>query len=127
MSPAAHGTGRSLSRPPTRAEKSCKTFGRALLAAAADPARLKSFRIGFIELVKKMDPLDAAVLRAARDREGDITKDVRNEIATEVSSSPDEVDVSLTNLEKLDLVRPTHRPAVVVSPVGREFLRLVSG
>jgi hypothetical protein len=32
-----------------------------LVAAAADPGRAKSFRIRFIEVVKKMDPLHAAV------------------------------------------------------------------
>jgi len=38
-----------------------------LLAAAADPNRSKSFRLAFIEAAKKMDPLDAAVLRSAQD------------------------------------------------------------
>jgi Abortive infection alpha len=40
-----------------------------LLAAAADPARAKSFRIQFIEVVKQMDPLDAAVLDATHSRQ----------------------------------------------------------
>jgi Abortive infection alpha len=34
-----------------------------LLAAAADPARAKSFRLAFIEATKRLDPLDAAVLQ----------------------------------------------------------------
>jgi abortive infection alpha-like protein len=49
-----------------------------LLAAAADPSRAKSFRIQFIETVKKMDPLDAAVLRSAAGSGGGISAQTRN-------------------------------------------------
>jgi hypothetical protein len=44
-----------------------------LLAAAADPTRAKSFRNQFIEVAKQMDPLDAAVLQAARERGEGVT------------------------------------------------------
>jgi hypothetical protein len=37
-----------------------------LLAAAADPAPAKSFRLAFVDTVKKIDPLDAAVMQVAR-------------------------------------------------------------
>jgi Abortive infection alpha len=97
-----------------------------LLAAAADPARAKAFRIAFIEAVKKMDPLDAAVLQSAQAFGGDITGKVRNDLAQRLHASRDETDVSIANLEKLELVRPTNPPNAVVSPFGREFLRAVS-
>ncbi len=97
-----------------------------LLAAAADPARAKAFRIAFIEAVKKMDPLDAAVLQSAQAFGGDITGKVRNDLAKQLHASRDETDVSIANLEKLELVRPTNPPNAVVSPFGREFLRAVS-
>jgi hypothetical protein len=41
-----------------------------LLAAAADPARAKSFRLRFIETAKQMDPLDAVVLSKASAERG---------------------------------------------------------
>jgi hypothetical protein len=37
----------------------------ALLAAAADPKRSRSFRLKFIEVAKELDPLDALVLAEA--------------------------------------------------------------
>ena len=98
-----------------------------LLAAAADPDRTKSFRIAFIDAVKKMDPLDAAVLQCANATAGGlITNDTRNEIASELRVSRDETDVSIANLHKLELVVETNPPNAAVSPFGREFLRAVA-
>ncbi len=94
-----------------------------LLAAAADPARAKSFRLAFIETVKKMDPLDAAVLQTAQaDAGGFITGETRNRFAAQLNASRDEVDVSIDNLQTLGLISPNAN----VSPFGREFLRTVS-
>jgi abortive infection alpha-like protein len=96
-----------------------------LLAAAADPARSKSFRLAFIETAKKMDPLDAAVLRHANERGGGITGQIRNEVAAALHTSRDEVDVSIMNLAKLGLIQETPISAAVTA-FGREFLRTVS-
>jgi hypothetical protein len=94
-----------------------------LLAAAADPARAKSFRLAFIETVKKMDPLDAAVLQTVQaDAAGFITGETRNRVAAQLNASRDEVDVSIDNLQTLRLISPNSN----VSPFGREFLRTVS-
>jgi nucleotide-binding universal stress UspA family protein len=101
----------------------------ALLAAAADPSRAKSFRIQFIETVKKMDPLDAAVLQSAEGIGGAINNQTRNSLTGRLQASRDQVDVSVANLEKLELVTPINRPHgndTAVSPFGREFLRAVS-
>jgi hypothetical protein len=98
-----------------------------LLAAAADPSRVKSFRIAFIEAVKKMDPLDAAVLETANRLNSVVNDTARNAIAEKLSVSRDQADVSITNLEKLGLIISINPPNVVaVSPFGREFLRAVS-
>jgi hypothetical protein len=75
-----------------------------LLAAAADPARSAFFRIAFIEVIKKMDPLDAAVLKAAQAAGGRIIKETRNSIAAELKITLDPVQVSISNLQKLDLL-----------------------
>jgi hypothetical protein len=97
-----------------------------LLAAAADPTRTKFFRLAFIEAAKRMDPLDATVLRSANQiGGGNIDGAARNTLAAELKVSRDEIDVSVANLDRLELTAPTHRPASVITPFGREFLRAV--
>jgi hypothetical protein len=97
-----------------------------LLAAAADPSRAGSFRLAFIETVKKMDPMDAAFLSNLQKRGGSADGTGRNSMAAELRVTRDAIDVSWANLQKLELLTPdTH--TVVVSPFGREFLRVVSG
>jgi hypothetical protein len=97
-----------------------------LLAAAADPARSKSFRIGFIEIAKKLDPLDAVVLAKANGLNAAIDLGTRGAIATAVPASRDEVDVSIENMKKLGLfVDGDIRSTVFVTPLGRELLRAV--
>jgi len=97
-----------------------------LLAAATDPARSKSFRLAFIETAKKMDPLDAAVLRYTNERGGGITGQIRNGAAAELGASRDEVDVSIVNLAKLGLIQEASPISAAVTAFGREFLGAVS-
>jgi hypothetical protein len=98
-----------------------------LLAATADPSRAKAFRNAFIDAAKRMDPLDAAVLRCANAIHGGrITIETRIKIASELGISRDEADVSVGNLQKLELAVLTNLPDVIVSPFGREFLRAVA-
>jgi abortive infection alpha-like protein len=97
-----------------------------LLAATADPARVKSFRSAFIDVVKKMDPLDAAGLQAAHGAGGFISHETRNGFAIQLHASRDEVDVSVDNLLKLGLVVLASPPNGGISAFGREFLRTVS-
>src|SRR5262249_56912313 len=58
-----------------------------LLAAAADPARAKSFRLAFIEATKKLDPLDAAVLEGVHAVGGAVTGQSRNTLAEQLHAS----------------------------------------
>jgi hypothetical protein len=98
-----------------------------LLAAAADPDRANFFRQQFIEAAKGLDSLDAAVLKGAQNRGGgNLDRNAMNELAKELQVSIDQIEVSANNLQKLELLAPTHRPASVVSPFGREFLRAVA-
>jgi hypothetical protein len=98
-----------------------------LLAAAMDPHRANLVRPSVIELLRRMDPLDAAVLRCANATGGGlITNDTREKMASELGASRDETDVSIANLQKLELVVPTNPPNAIVSPLGREFLRAVA-
>jgi hypothetical protein len=97
-----------------------------LLAAAADPSRAMAFRIAFIEAVKKMDPLDASVLQSVQAGGGGVRDETRNSIAAQLHVSRDEVDVSIANLEKLDLLSLIHSGFTGILPFGRELLRTVS-
>jgi len=69
-----------------------------LLAAALDPARAGYFRLAFIEAAKKMEQLDAKVLREATSHGGAISEHTRKQISAALRVSGDEVDVSIQNL-----------------------------
>jgi hypothetical protein len=100
-----------------------------LLAAAADPGRAKSFRLAFIEAAKKLDPLDAGVLQGIVAAGGAVSPGMRNSLAEQLHASRDEIDVSIANLTKLELVysgRPGSADPASISPFGREFLRAIS-
>jgi hypothetical protein len=100
-----------------------------LLAAALDPSREKSFRLAFIEAAKKMDPLDAAVLKVAHEHNGPFDGNARQKIVDAIRASRDEVDISGTNLLRLGLLMewPARDSfSLFVSPLGREFLRAVA-
>lgn len=97
-----------------------------LLAAAADPDRAKFFRQAFIEVGKRLDPLDAAVLEGAQERGGILDGNGRNQVAGKLHVGRDQVDVAAQNLIKLELLAPTHHPDSVVSAFGREFLRAIA-
>ena len=71
-----------------------------LLAAAADPARVNFFRLAFIEAVKKMDPLDAAVLNGARSKAGRLDGNARNIVAAELKVPRDGIDISISESSK---------------------------
>jgi hypothetical protein len=94
-----------------------------LLANAMDP-NLNTVRQSFIEAVKKMDPMDAVVLRYILHKEG-ITlihrADIEN-ISTEIGRHSDDVEVSLRHLEGLlffDYINTTWH----INPTCRVFLR----
>jgi hypothetical protein len=94
-----------------------------LLAAAADPNRSNSFRNGFIDVIKKMDPLDAAILKIAQSFPADIDRNVRDTIVKQLQCGRDAVAVSFLNLEKLGLLEKKSSSGRSLTPLGREFLR----
>jgi hypothetical protein len=105
----------------------------ALLAAAADPNKSKAFRLRFIDIVKRLDPIDPLVLGRLAPA-GPPYVDLRNlsEVAGSLGVQPDEVAVSLVNLETLGLAyrlssRDDHPnyPIMDSTPLGRELLRTV--
>jgi hypothetical protein len=96
----------------------------ARLQAAADPARAKFFRNAFIDAAKKMDPGDATVL--GRVGNGLIDNNAKGELARALNLSRDIVEVSSSNLAKLDLLAIVPAPEMTITPFGREYLRAVS-
>jgi hypothetical protein len=95
-----------------------------LLAASADPARSRSFRNEFIEIIKKMDPLDAVVLKSAYATGGRVEVRQRKPIAEQMGATPDAVAVSFSNLCKLGLFADAIEHVNPTS-LGREFMRAV--
>ena len=63
---------------------------------------------------------------ASADDAGRVTGDTQNKMAKRLDASRDEVEVSISNLEKLDLIREVNAVTRGVSAFGREFLRTVS-
>jgi hypothetical protein len=97
-----------------------------------DPYREKDIRLGFAEAIQKMDPLDARVLVHISNREAGISDPERNNVSTELGVSLDELSVSLSNLEKIGMavvLHPLNQPMLrlntVITPFGREFLRVL--
>ena len=105
-----------------------------LLANAMDPA-LNNVRHSFIEVVKKMDPMDAVVLRCiyasnvAVVRRGHASNPVNQttgvqNIAAEIGRRNDEVEVSLRHLENLLFFdEMPGNQGWYVNATSREFLR----
>ena len=96
-----------------------------LLAATMDPTRTNLVRQRFVPAVRLLDPPDTRVLTALLGRGGGVNQPERNVMATEVSMSRDEIDVSLTNVIRAELVFEPNTQEAALSPFGREFLRVV--
>jgi hypothetical protein len=97
-----------------------------LLAAAMNPNRAKQVRLGFVEALRKLDPLDALVMMWMSRNGGGVTMEGRNKAAKDLNVSRDEVDVSVANLVKVEFAEELHAGAPTnLIPFGREFLRIV--
>jgi hypothetical protein len=93
-----------------------------LLASAMHPDRKKRVRQSFIEILKQLDPLDAACLRAIGEKKdgGPTPHDV---LVTRFKASSDEIEVSLYRLNELRLIHMVTHPAL--EALGKLFLAAV--
>ena len=103
-----------------------------LLAAAMDPKRRDAMRQSFIQTVKEMDPMDAAVLKVIHENGGGKwVPNGRDAIATRLGCSHDEVIVSFQHLAKLDCISFTDstgpRLQPYTKPFGNLLMNVVSG
>jgi len=104
-----------------------------LLATAADPASAIRFRNIFIDIAKKLDPLDASVLNQVLVLKhplgaGSIFDSQKYDISLRdtVGATADEISVSLQNLRNLSLVNVQQMLSPpTITALGREFLRAV--
>lgn len=100
-----------------------------LLAAAADPSRSKSFRQSFIETVKRLDPIDALLLKAVWEetKAGESSNVSTDRIKFRIKSNQDEIEVSRDHLASLGLCgNGALGDSIVLKPRGREFMRALS-
>ncbi len=100
-----------------------------LLAAALDPARTSMVRASIIDALKKMDPLDARVLKAvSANPSGNWTPTGRDNIASALGVVREEVLVSFENLTKLECLSwPASGPHInpILAPLGRLITQAV--
>jgi hypothetical protein len=99
----------------------------ALMAAVVDPDRKGFFRLKFIEIAKRMDPLDAPVLRGLGQYNHPADHQNRTAIGSALGVTLDQISVSISNLEELRLVGTAAGLTNTVLPLGREFLRAIDG
>lgn len=105
-----------------------------LLVAAMDPARSNGVRQSYIDAIKKMDPLDALILRNLPPDSFQYTSGVPNYFSSNLNCGADDAEASLLHLAELGFVRDTQtRPGQpimsfarpVLTVFGRQFLKIV--
>jgi len=106
-----------------------KTLWARLLANALDPARKDYVRNSFIDIIKRLEPLDALILQAVATLSGEVLPNVYYAVAMRFSRGEDEVRVSLENLTELRLVgspQAVMQTHIYLTPKGKMLLRAVS-
>jgi hypothetical protein len=99
----------------------------ALIADAMDPQRSSQVRISFIESLKKMDPLDALVLRFRFDNPGALSPSPMSYIMSKTNQQQDEIIISIENLKSISCVFwSEHISNFILTPYGRALARACS-
>ena len=100
-----------------------------LLAAVEDPTREKNVRIEFIDTVKRMNPIDALVLRALLEPD-EKRPNVQAFIATKLGLPEIQVSVSRSNLIRLECAALTPTGSITtffITDYGRLLLAVCTG
>jgi hypothetical protein len=100
-----------------------------LLAAACDPEKRKHYRREFVDVVKKLEPLDAVVL-SELDESGGMSPNRVTFLAGKLGASHSQVELSIRNLLNLELIwqqtpNTTPQSYPITVTFGKELLRLV--
>lgn len=96
-----------------------------LLAAAVDPKRANDVRAQYVEVVKRMEPLDALVLQKMRERV-DYDGAIREHFARAFEVNEDQVQVSFDHLSELGCVSQAVAGRPTTTALGKELLRVLS-
>lgn len=100
-----------------------------LLAAAMDPARAGTVRQLYIDIVKRLDPLDARVLEKLADGQS-WSPNARDAFAGMFGVSSDAIEVSFRNLQELGVAMGAPGSDFAnahLTAIGREFMRSLRG
>lgn len=89
-----------------------------LLVNAMDPARSGRIRLRYIDVVKRMDPLDAMILQEVTFVAGLNPPTHRGYFATALGISESEVEVSFNNLAELSLLNTKQNLNYSGTPIG---------
>jgi len=107
-----------------------------LLANAMDKTR-SNVRRDFIEILQKLEPLDAAILNKASERDNLNAALISEDLAKELKATDDQIIVSLSNMRSIGCFDVVHyyqevgregmlRHTSTLSAYGRELVRAVT-
>lgn len=99
----------------------------ALIADAMDPQRAGQVRISFIESLKRMDPLDALVLKLRFDNSGTLSPSPLAFIMSKTNQQQDEMIISIENLKSVNCATWfDHISQFTLTPYGKALARACS-
>ena len=101
-----------------------------LIAASMDPQRSHLYRREYVDIVKRLEPLDARALRRLPTMQGGGINQ-RDQMASEFKVNHGEVEVAFRNLVSLELGAPPQGQTVVsgfllITALGTELLRVLA-
>jgi DNA-binding transcriptional ArsR family regulator len=101
----------------------------ALLAAGSDPTRRDRYRREFVGIAKRLEPVDAVVLKSLGKQGGRLQPDQGQHFAHEHGLSDDQLEIALDKLQDLGLVNANSRKmsgSVVMTSLAREMCFAIS-
>ena len=99
----------------------------ALIASAMDPTRAGRVRLSFVETLRRLDPLDALVLKKRYEHPGAMKPNSVAGIAGMIGEQETEVQISVDNLDVLKCVGKIPSTNFVVTNYGRSLVQVCSG
>jgi hypothetical protein len=96
-----------------------------LLAAAVDPNRVKDMRSAYVDIAKSLEIDDLSVLRHFA-KKTQITAGERSAMSGSLGLTLDRGNVSIDHLKQLGLVFDPNGLILVITSLGKEFMRLVT-
>lgn len=99
----------------------------ALIASAMDPTRAGRVRLSFVETLKRLDPLDALVLKKRYEHPNPMTPSSVMGIARMIGEQETEVLISIDNLNVLKCVDKMPNTDFAITNYGRSLVQVCTG